>query len=73
MTKAFSICYRFEHSSRLHKKITTRVHFPEILDMTPFISNARNNSASGGDKKDYQFIPRFIKSHDHKGDTAHSL
>ena len=61
--------FRFEHSSRLHKKITTRVHFPELLDMTPFISNARNTSASsgdngatgssGGEKKDYQFIPRL--------------
>ena len=29
---------RFEHSSRLHKKITTRVDFPEIIDMTPFIT-----------------------------------
>jgi len=33
---------RFEHSSRLHKKITTRVDFPEIIDMTPFISGKRN-------------------------------
>jgi hypothetical protein len=53
---------RFEHSSRLHKKITTRVHFPEILDMTPFISNARNSTSinsSEKNKKDYQFIPRL--------------
>jgi len=33
---------RFEHSSRLHKKITTRVNFPEIIDMSPFISGTRN-------------------------------
>lgn len=45
---------RFEHSSRLHKKITTRVDFPEILDMTPFISHARNNLSK---KKEYQGIP----------------
>ena len=32
---------RFEHSSRLHKKITTRVDFPEIVDMSPYISHAR--------------------------------
>ena len=32
---------RFEHSSRLHKKITTRVDFPEIIDMTPFITNSK--------------------------------
>ena len=34
-------CFRFEHSSRLHKKITTRVDFPEIVDMSPYISHAR--------------------------------
>ena len=33
--------FRFEHSSRLHKKITTRVDFPEIVDMSPYISHAR--------------------------------
>ena len=33
--------HRFEHSSRLHKKITTRVDFPEIVDMSPYISHAR--------------------------------
>jgi len=45
---------RFEHSSRLHKKITTRVDFPEVLDMTPFISHARNTVSK---KKVYQGIP----------------
>lgn len=35
---------RFEHSTRLHKKISTRVAFPEHLDMTPFVSHQRNNS-----------------------------
>jgi len=41
---------RFEHSTRLHKKISTRVAFPEHLDMTPFVSHQRNNSGneSGG-------------------------
>ena len=33
---------RFEHSSRLHKKISTRVDFPEIIDMSPFITGSRN-------------------------------
>jgi len=45
---------RFEHSSRLHKKITTRVDFPEVIDMTPFISHARNNVSA---KKEYQGVP----------------
>ncbi|XP_040563264.1 ubiquitin carboxyl-terminal hydrolase 22 [Lepeophtheirus salmonis] len=37
---------RFEHSSRFHKKISTRIAFPEILDMSPFVSHIRNNSSS---------------------------
>merc|ERR1711913_4447 len=53
---------RFEHSSaqgrpgasRLHKKITTRVNFPEMLDMSPFISHCRNNKMKPG----YQSIVR---------------
>lgn len=42
---------RFEHSSRLHKKISTFIAFPEHLDMTPFMSHCRNhnhNNNSGG-------------------------
>ena len=39
---------RFEHSSRFHKKITTRVAFPEFLDMSPFVSHMRNNHSSHG-------------------------
>lgn len=35
---------RFEHSNRLHKKISTFISFPEHLDMTPFMSNRRNNN-----------------------------
>ena len=34
---------RFEHSSRLHKKISTRVNFPEVIDMTPFITGSRSD------------------------------
>jgi ubiquitin carboxyl-terminal hydrolase 22/27/51 len=34
---------RFEHSSRFHKKITTRVAFPELLDMSPFVSHVRSS------------------------------
>ena len=34
---------RFEHSTKLHKKISTPVAFPEHLDMTPFVSHQRNN------------------------------
>ena len=39
---------RFEHSSKLHKKITTRIAFPEKLNMTPFVSYKRNNSQPSG-------------------------
>lgn len=35
---------RFEHSTGLHKKISTFVSFPEELDMTPFMSSSRNNT-----------------------------
>ncbi len=38
---------RFEHSSRFHKKISTRIAFPEFLDMTPFVSHIRNNNNEG--------------------------
>ena len=33
---------RFEHSNRLHKKISTFIAFPEYLDMTPFMAHKRN-------------------------------
>jgi len=46
---------RFEHSSRLHKKITTRVNFPEMLNMSPFISHARNDNKK---KVGYQSLPK---------------
>ena len=39
---------RFEHSSRLHKKIVTRVDFPEIVDMSPYISHSRSDRTSYG-------------------------
>lgn len=29
---------RFEHSNKIHKKISTHISFPEILDMSPFMS-----------------------------------
>jgi len=37
---------RFEHSSKFHKKISTRIAFPEFLDMSPFVSHVRNNHSS---------------------------
>jgi len=42
---------RFEHSTRLHKKITTRVDFPEIIDMTPFITGSRDTEQGDRDNK----------------------
>jgi ubiquitin carboxyl-terminal hydrolase 22/27/51 len=58
---------RFEHSSangrpgasRLHKKITTRVNFPEMLDMSPFISHSRNSKLKTSNS--YQSLPRDNK------------
>ncbi len=40
---------RFEHSSRFHKKISTRIAFPEFLDMSPFVSHIRNNKSGADD------------------------
>lgn len=37
---------RFEHSNKIHKKINTHISFPEILDMSPFMSNHINNESS---------------------------
>lgn len=33
---------RFEQSLKIHKKISTHISFPEILDMSPFMSNRIN-------------------------------
>ena len=44
---------RFEHSSKLHKKISTRIAFPENLNMTPFVSHKRNNARSSGMNIEY--------------------
>ena len=50
VTCSFFFCFvwlvaplqRFEHSNRLHKKISSFIAFPEYLDMTPFMSHRRN-------------------------------
>ena len=40
---------RFEHSTKLHKKISTRIAFPEKLNLSPFVSHKRNNNhVTGG-------------------------
>lgn len=43
---------RFEHSNRLHKKISAFISFPLYLDMSPFKASRRapngNNGSSGG-------------------------
>ena len=33
---------RFEHSSSKHKKISTRIQFPQFLDMTPFMASQKS-------------------------------
>ena len=35
---------RFENSTRVHKKITTRVDSTEIIVMTPFITGSRDTA-----------------------------
>ena len=51
---------RFEHSSKLHKKITTRIAFPEKLNMTPFVSYKRNNSQQSGNFIDFSIVLDFL-------------
>lgn len=65
---------RFEHSSRLHKKITTRVNFPETVDMTPFISNARNTDTTIGaglSKPDNRYVLFAVINHIGTLDAGH--
>jgi len=67
---------RFEHSSRLHKKITTRVDFPEIVDMSPYISHARNGeTGSGSDylvtKPDNRYVLFAVINHIGTLDAGH--
>jgi len=47
---------------RLHKKISTRVAFPEILDLSPFISHKRNNAKQSG-----KFQPNFCEINELNG------
>ena len=49
---------RFEHSTKLHKKITTRINFPEKLNLSPFVSHKRNNNHAPGL---YNFISVFLE------------
>ena len=44
LTIPSSLTQRFEHSNRLHKKISTFISFPEHLDMSPYMSSRRNNN-----------------------------
>ena len=43
---------RFEHSNRIHKKISTHISFPEILDMSPFMS--LNQTKAGRENNEHQ-------------------
>ena len=52
---------RFEHSNKVHKKISTHISFPEILDMSPFMSKptatteSKPNMAYNDSKKYFLF------------------
>uniref|UniRef100_A0A915JE60 Ubiquitin carboxyl-terminal hydrolase n=1 Tax=Romanomermis culicivorax TaxID=13658 RepID=A0A915JE60_ROMCU len=39
---------RFEHSAKLHKKISTYISFPEYLDLTPFTNTYLNQARGPG-------------------------
>lgn len=47
MTKGFLsllLYQRFEHSSSKHKKICTKISFPQFLDMTPFMASQKSSN-----------------------------
>uniref|UniRef100_A0A1B6KA10 Ubiquitin carboxyl-terminal hydrolase n=2 Tax=Cicadellinae TaxID=33370 RepID=A0A1B6KA10_9HEMI len=67
---------RFEHSNRLHKKISTEVAFPQELDMTPFMSHKRNNHTtpppySAAVLEDYRYSLFAVINHVGSLDTGH--
>ncbi|QQP50264.1 Ubiquitinyl hydrolase 1, partial [Caligus rogercresseyi] len=62
---------RFEHSSRFHKKISTRIAFPEILDMSPFVSHIRNNSASPVNSGSYTYTLFAVINHTGNIEAGH--
>jgi len=61
---------RFEHSSRLHKKITTRVDFPEIIDMTPFITG-RGDGSKDLTEPDNKYVLFAVINHIGTLDAGH--
>ena len=60
---------RFEHSTRLHKKITTRVDFPEIIDMTPFITGSRDTAEQAD--RDNKYVLFAVINHIGTLDAGH--
>ncbi len=49
---------RFEHSNKIHKKISTHISFPEVLDMSPFMSEK-----SGKDVEKKYFLFAVVNHH----------
>ncbi|KAK6644576.1 hypothetical protein RUM43_000843 [Polyplax serrata] len=64
---------RFEHSSRLHKKISTFISFPEQLDMTPFMSHQRNLNGNGNSNNPSAYMYSLFAVINHVGtlDAGH--
>lgn len=68
---------RFEHSNRLHKKISTIIAFPEQLDMSPFMSHRRNNHNNNSQNfspvslEDNRYSLFAVINHDGSLDTGH--
>jgi ubiquitin carboxyl-terminal hydrolase 22/27/51 len=42
---------RFQHMKEMEKKISTIISFPEMLDMTPFMSRSKNESPFPSDNR----------------------
>jgi ubiquitin carboxyl-terminal hydrolase 22/27/51 len=44
---------RFEHTNKTHKKISTHIYFPELLEMSPYMANkSGENNNNNNSKKD---------------------
>jgi len=45
---------RFEQTNKIHKKISDHILFPEILDMTPYLSSLKTSNAENVSDYDNQ-------------------
>jgi ubiquitin carboxyl-terminal hydrolase 22/27/51 len=52
---------RFEQTNKIHKKISDHILFPEILDMTPYLSSLKNSNAENSEENNNNQIKESEK------------